>query len=141
MGYKPDQGIGASGAGRTAPVEVDLKTARTGLGIDEAKRRQRDAVKAQQADRGTPSLTSMPSPTLACRELAQCRRHGCRLTAQTHAADTKRVRLHEETHAAFLQSQAATFSTRQAESNVFKARKVRTSMPLAAPVTKPLSRT
>ena len=52
MGYKPGQGIGAAGGGRAAPGEVDLKSTRAGLGIDEAKKRQRDMTRAQQADRG-----------------------------------------------------------------------------------------
>lgn len=52
MGYEPSQGIGAGGGGRIAPVEVEVKTARTGLGIDEAKKRRRLAVREQQADRG-----------------------------------------------------------------------------------------
>ena len=64
MGYKPGQGIGAGGAGRVAPVEVELKTARTGLGIDEAKKRRTLAVKEQQADRGR-------------RSSACCRMPGC----------------------------------------------------------------
>ena len=63
MGYKPGQGIGAGGGGRVAPVEVDLKSSRAGLGVDEAKKRQRDTAKAQQAERGAedepPAMTIM----------------------------------------------------------------------------------
>ncbi len=58
MGYKPGQGIGAGGGGRVAPLEVDLKATRAGLGIDEAKKRQRDTSRAHQAERGAPAVRS-----------------------------------------------------------------------------------
>ena len=60
MGYKPGQGIGAGGGGRVEPVEVDLKATRAGLGVDEAKKRQRDSSRAQQAERGVHAVSSEP---------------------------------------------------------------------------------
>ncbi|KAF5830342.1 hypothetical protein DUNSADRAFT_14705 [Dunaliella salina] len=44
MGYQVGKGLGAQGQGPTAPVAIDIRGKRTGLGVDEAKR----ARKAQQ---------------------------------------------------------------------------------------------
>ncbi|BDA45554.1 probable G patch domain-containing protein 11 [Coccomyxa sp. Obi] len=55
MGYKEGEGIGKSVKGRVAPIAVDLKSGRTGLGVDEGRKRQREAAKlvkeAQDAKR------------------------------------------------------------------------------------------
>ncbi|KAK9838262.1 hypothetical protein WJX81_000993 [Elliptochloris bilobata] len=47
MGYRLGQGIGKTIIGRAAPVDVNLKAGRTGLGVDEAKR-GRDAAAQQE---------------------------------------------------------------------------------------------
>jgi hypothetical protein len=111
MGYEPSQGIGAGGGGRIAPVET---RPRSGGGSPSESNR----------------LTEAGVDPRACRMLASCSLSSGGCTAcvtceQMRAADAKRARLQEEAHSAFLQSQAAIFSTRQAESNVVKARKVR----------------
>ena len=44
MGYQAGQGLGAGGSGRVAPIEVDVKGSKAGLGVEEAaKRRQAEA--------------------------------------------------------------------------------------------------
>lgn len=52
MGYKPGQGIGASVRGRSDPLEIDLRTGRTGLGIHEERKRKKEVAKLQKADLG-----------------------------------------------------------------------------------------
>ena len=48
MGYKAGEGIGRDGRGRAAPISVDLKAGRTGLGVDEDKRRKHSSYKQLQ---------------------------------------------------------------------------------------------
>ncbi len=44
MGYQAGQGLGTGGSGRVAPIEVDVKGSKAGLGVEEAaKRRQAEA--------------------------------------------------------------------------------------------------
>ena len=135
MGYKPGQGIGPAGGGRVAPLEVDLKASRAGLGIDEAKKRQRDTTRAQQAERGVraravgPAVSILPaSGSCVLRRLKPDIPQRARLCC---GAGAKQARLHEEAQAAFLQVKAASFSTRQAESHVAAARKVRAHLAFA----------
>jgi hypothetical protein len=52
MGYKPGEGIGATGKGRTAPLEIDLRAGRTGLGIHEERKRRKEAAELQKAQLG-----------------------------------------------------------------------------------------
>ena len=52
MGYREGQGIGIAGQGRIDPVGVDLKASRSGLGIDEKRKRQREHAQAQQGEKG-----------------------------------------------------------------------------------------
>ena len=50
MGYREGQGVGATGAGRAEPLDVVQKPGRTGLGVDEGrKRRKAEAAAGQQA--------------------------------------------------------------------------------------------
>lgn len=48
MGYKAGEGIGKDGRGRAAPISVDLKAGRTGLGVDEEKKRKQHSYKHLQ---------------------------------------------------------------------------------------------
>lgn len=48
MGYKAGEGIGRDGRGRAAPISVDLKAGRTGLGVDEEKKRKQHSYKQLQ---------------------------------------------------------------------------------------------
>lgn len=52
MGYKEGQGIGKSVKGIVAPISIDVKPARTGLGVDEERKRQKEAAKLVAAERG-----------------------------------------------------------------------------------------
>lgn len=51
-GYKEGEGIGKSVKGRAAPIDVSLKSGRTGLGIDEERKRKKEDAKLQQTSRG-----------------------------------------------------------------------------------------
>lgn len=57
MGYREGQGIGKTVIGRATPVDVNLKAGRTGLGIDEAKRRRADVAYRERQDRGVAAFT------------------------------------------------------------------------------------
>ena len=48
MGYKAGEGIGREGKGRAAPITVDLKAGRTGLGVDEDRKRKQESYKQLQ---------------------------------------------------------------------------------------------
>lgn len=52
MGWSDGQGLGASSAGRAVPLDVELKTKRTGLGIDEGCKRRAAAAKQKHQERG-----------------------------------------------------------------------------------------
>jgi hypothetical protein len=48
MGYKAGKGIGKDGQGRAAPINLDLKADRTGLGVDEEKKRKQQGYRQLQ---------------------------------------------------------------------------------------------
>lgn len=48
MGYKAGEGIGKDRQGRAAPLSLDLKAGRTGLGVDEEKKRKQQGYKQLQ---------------------------------------------------------------------------------------------
>ena len=52
MGYTEGEGIGRSVKGRAAPIDVSLKAGRTGLGIDEERKRKKEDAKLQHTHRG-----------------------------------------------------------------------------------------
>ena len=52
MGYREGEGIGKSVKGRAAPIDVSLKSGRTGLGIDEERKRKKEDANLQQTYRG-----------------------------------------------------------------------------------------
>ena len=56
MGYQAGQGLGRSVVGRADPIELGLKAGRTGLGIDEERKRQHSQFQQQQLDRGMPAI-------------------------------------------------------------------------------------
>ncbi|KXZ44563.1 hypothetical protein GPECTOR_65g181 [Gonium pectorale] len=49
MGYQDGSGLGAGRAGRAEPLPLDLKSGRAGLGVDEQRRRERQAREEQEA--------------------------------------------------------------------------------------------
>eukprot|EP00884_Botryococcus_braunii_P008384 jgi/Botrbrau1/17547/Bobra.0766s0003.1 len=51
MGYKPGQALGKSQPGRVIPLDLNLKTGRSGLGVDEEKKRRKEAVILEQKER------------------------------------------------------------------------------------------
>ena len=55
MGYKAGEGIGKEGKGRAAPIIVDLKASRTGLGVDEDRKRKQESYKQLQELKSEPS--------------------------------------------------------------------------------------
>ena len=52
MGYQPGRGLGRGLAGQAAPIPVQLKAGRQGLGIEQNKRRKQQEVEQQQKERG-----------------------------------------------------------------------------------------
>ena len=60
MGYKEGEGIGKSVKGRVAPIAVDLKSGRTGLGIDEGRKRQREAARLVKQAQGVVCCACAP---------------------------------------------------------------------------------
>ena len=52
MGYQPGRGLGRGLAGQAAPIPVQLKAGRQGLGIEQNKRRKQQEVEQQQQERG-----------------------------------------------------------------------------------------
>ncbi len=70
MGYKEGEGIGKSVKGRVAPIAIDLKSGRTGLGVDEARKRQRAAIDLLKQEKGNvenfPCHTNAPQFALGC---------------------------------------------------------------------------
>lgn len=54
MGFKAGEGLGRGVKGRTEPIELALKAGRTGLGVDEDRKRQRSYLQSQQQERGDP---------------------------------------------------------------------------------------
>ena len=56
MGYRPGTGIGRTVVGRAAPLDINLKADRTGLGVSEAKRRREQAAQQERQQRGAPCL-------------------------------------------------------------------------------------
>ena len=54
MGYKAGEGIGKEGKGRAAPIIVDLKASRTGLGVDEDRKRKQESHKQLQELKSEP---------------------------------------------------------------------------------------
>ena len=52
MGYQPGQGIGKGQTGIAAPVPVEVKGGRQGLGVDENKKRKKQQAEELRRDRG-----------------------------------------------------------------------------------------
>lgn len=52
MGYQHGQGLGKAQSGRAAPVPVQFKGGKQGLGIEENKKRKQQQVEQQQQERG-----------------------------------------------------------------------------------------
>ncbi len=58
MGYKAGEGIGKEGKGRAAPITVDLKASRTGLGVDEDRKRKQESYKQLQELKSEPCTST-----------------------------------------------------------------------------------
>lgn len=54
MGYQHGQGLGKGQSGRAAPVPVQFKGGKHGLGIEENKKRKQQQIEHQQQERGKP---------------------------------------------------------------------------------------
>ena len=52
MGYQHGQGLGKGQSGRAAPVPVQIKGGKHGLGIEENKKHKRQHIEQQQQERG-----------------------------------------------------------------------------------------
>ncbi len=70
MGYKAGEGIGRDGRGRAAPISVDLKAGRTGLGVDEDRKRKQHSYKQLQELR---SMLCLLWTTRVCASDHMCR--------------------------------------------------------------------
>lgn len=127
MGYKEGEGIGKSVKGRVAPIAVDLKSGRTGLGVDEGKKRQREAAKVVKQAQGVKVCACAPL-NIFC---AVDQKHTLRQPGRTQnvqasllCADAKRRRSIEDLRSGYITKQAASFADRQAERHLAQARKV-----------------
>jgi hypothetical protein len=52
MGYTPGSGLGASRAGPAEPLAVELRAARSGLGVHEQRKRAREEAEEQREQQG-----------------------------------------------------------------------------------------
>lgn len=52
MGYQKGSGLGKHGTGRAEPIDVLVKDKRTGLGMDEERKRKREEAEKLQIFRG-----------------------------------------------------------------------------------------
>ena len=52
MGYKKGSGLGKDNIGAAEPIKLVLKEQRTGLGVDEDRKRRQEAVLEEQLERG-----------------------------------------------------------------------------------------
>lgn len=52
MGYQHGQGLGKGQSGRAAPVPIQVKGGKHGLGIEENKKRKQQQAEQQQQERG-----------------------------------------------------------------------------------------
>lgn len=59
MGYQPGQGIGKGHTGQAAPVLIEVKAGKQGLGIEENRKRKKLQAKDQQIQRGSILSLSM----------------------------------------------------------------------------------
>ena len=64
MGYQEGQGVGATGAGRAEPLDVIQKPGRTGLGVDEGRKRRKAEAAAGQQARGMSAVMRKGSPLI-----------------------------------------------------------------------------
>ena len=53
MGYQPGQGLGKTASGAAVPIAVEIKSKRTGLGVDEAHKERQTHQAEMQLLRGT----------------------------------------------------------------------------------------
>jgi len=131
MGYQPGKGLGKSADGRATPLDVKLKAGRTGLGVDEAKRRRAVAAQQERQERGESGSSCPPSLDVLPVHLGQAtgRTPSCGLSHCCHGdnacAEAKRHRGHEDMRSSFLHGRAASFAQRRAAEQLAKARAVR----------------
>jgi hypothetical protein len=131
MGYQPGKGLGKSAEGRATPLDVNLKAGRTGLGVDEAKRRRAVAAQQERQERGESDGSCLPSLVVlpAGRGRARGETPSCGLSHRCHGgharAEAKRHRGHEDMRSSFLHGRAASFAQRRAAEQLAKARAVR----------------
>ena len=52
MGYQKGAGLGKNKSGNVQPIDLVLKDKRTGLGVDEDRKRRQDEVHEEQLQRG-----------------------------------------------------------------------------------------
>lgn len=65
MGYQKGKGLGKNQQGSAEPIDLAIRDKRAGLGIEEERKRKREAAERAQAERGRvyqhdPSLNCFP---------------------------------------------------------------------------------
>ncbi len=70
MGYTPGSGLGASRAGRAEPLAVELRAARSGLGVHEQRKRARQQEEEQREQEGEPQAAWQRGAGGACEQRA-----------------------------------------------------------------------
>lgn len=65
MGYQKGQGLGKDQSGRAEPIDLLIKDKRTGLGMDEERKRKREEAEKMEALRGLHIYLSRTQKILA----------------------------------------------------------------------------
>jgi hypothetical protein len=117
MGYREGEGIGRSVKGRAAPIQVSLKPGRTGLGIDEDRKRKQESFKAQQSSRGA-------CIAYQAQHCVPAGAHALCMSVRGWHTDAKRRRGEEAMRSSYVSSRAASFADRQDERRLAEARMV-----------------
>lgn len=72
MGYKKGQGLGKNRDGREEPIDLMIKDKKTGLGMDEERKRKREEAEKAQALRGTPPPFRFSNSPCLFRVASEC---------------------------------------------------------------------
>lgn len=100
MGYQPGQGLGKTASGAAVPIAVEIKSKRTGLGVDEANKERQARQAEMQLLRGIAVLMiHEASPTRATHHSllehsVLCKRKAMTLTCPCACPNTSKWLLH-----------------------------------------------
>lgn len=128
MGYKAGEGIGKGGRGRAAPIAVDLKAGRTGLGVDEERKRKQQGYRQLQDIRSAACMPLLLCIDFACHVgVVMDVEFGVQTALEMGlmlCADSKRLKGQEIMQDSYLTHQATFFAEKQAEQGLQEAQRV-----------------